>query len=207
MFLLSPARLSGERASLLFSPQAKFPLARQLQSQEGALLGDVYSFLSALYFRGKRAYTEAFGKAPDGMGAGLVITPAEGLRFLHEPVTLSRLERWAEQDIDARNRRFVEPLVAHAQAIDRALGHSARIVLLGSIASDKYVRPLTEVFGERLLFPSEFVGRGDMSRGGLLLRAAHAGEELAYAPVSGAPRHGPRPPRLSRLPRHKVPDV
>jgi hypothetical protein len=126
---------------------------------------------------------------------------------LHERVTLARLERWARQDIDAGNRRFVEPLVEHAQAIDRSVGQSARIVLLGSIASDKYVRPLTQVFGERLLFPAQFVGRGDMSRGGLLLRAAQAGEELAYTPVSGAPRHGPRPPKLSRLPRRKAPDV
>lgn len=141
------------------------------------------------------------------MDAGLVITPAEGLRFLNEPVTLERLRRWARVDIDARNRRFVEPLMEHAAALDRALGHGARIVLLGSIASDKYVRPLTEVFGDRLLFPAEFVGRGDMSRGGLLLRAARAGQELAYVPISGALRHGPRPPRLQRLQRGKTPDV
>jgi hypothetical protein len=178
-----------------------------VQSDDGALLGDVYSFLSALYFRGKKAYTEVFGKAPGGMGAGLVITPAEGLRFLCEPVTLTRLRRWAEVDIDARNPRFVEPLMQHAAALDRALGQSARIVLLGSIASDKYVRPLTEVFGDRLLFPAEFVGRGDMSRGGLLLRAARAGSELAYVPISGALRHGPRPPRLTRLARGKATDV
>jgi hypothetical protein len=110
IFLLSPARLSGERAKLLFSERARFPLAEQLRSQEGAQLGDVFSFLSALYFRGKKAYSEAFGNAPPGMGAGLVITPAEGLRFLYEPVTRSRLERWAEVDIAARNRRFIEPL-------------------------------------------------------------------------------------------------
>ena len=171
------------------------------------MLGDVFSFLSALYFRGKKAYTEAFGKAPDGMGPGLVITPAEGLRFLYEPVTLARLQRWAQVDIGAKNRRFVEPLVEHAAALDRAMGKSTRIVLLGSIASDKYVRPLTQVFGDRLLFPAEFVGRGDMSRGGLLLRAARAGHELAYVPVSGALRHGPRPPRLRRLPRSKTPNV
>ena len=76
-----------------------------------------------------------------------------------------------------------------------------RFVLLGSIASDKYVEPLLQVFGERLLFPADFVGRGDMSRGGLLLRAAREGSELAYTPVLGATRRGSRPARLPRIAR------
>jgi hypothetical protein len=70
-------------------------------------------------------------------------------------------------------------------------------VLLGSIASEKYVAVLGSIFGDRLLFPSDFVGRGDMSRGGLLLRAARDGAELAYEPVLGAQRRGKRPPRLT----------
>ncbi|HEU4438341.1 MAG TPA: hypothetical protein VFT36_03785, partial [Methylomirabilota bacterium] len=65
-------------------------------------------------------------------------------------------------------------------------------------ASDKYVGVLLEVFGERLTFPAAFVGRGDMSRGGLLLRCVRAGRELQYVPVAGAVRHGPRPARLAR---------
>jgi hypothetical protein len=69
-------------------------------------------------------------------------------------------------------------------------------VLLGSIATGKYVDLLLEVFGDSLRFPSDFAGRGDMSRGGLLLRCVDARRELAYAPIDGAPRHGPRPPRL-----------
>jgi len=71
-------------------------------------------------------------------------------------------------------------------------------VLLGSVASEKYTGPLLEVFGERLLFPTDFVGRGDMSRGGLMLRCARSGIELPYIPVRGALRHGARPPRLER---------
>jgi hypothetical protein len=63
----------------------------------------------------------------------------------------------------------------------------------------KYLAPMVGVFGERLLFPVEFVGRGDMSRGGLMLRCARAGTELTYAPVGSVTRHGPRPPRLPRL--------
>src|SRR6185295_18728316 len=66
------------------------------------------------------------------------------------------------------------------------------VVLLGSIATGKYVDVLLDVVGERLLFPTEFVGRGDMSRGALLLRAARSEVELGYAPVAGAVRRGPR---------------
>jgi hypothetical protein len=69
-------------------------------------------------------------------------------------------------------------------------------VLLGSIASARYVEPLLEVFGARLSVPETFAGRGDMSRGGLLLRCAATGEELVYAPAEGATRHGARPPKL-----------
>jgi hypothetical protein len=57
------------------------------------------------------------------------------------------------------------------------------------------------VFGRRLVFPSTFVGRGDMSRGGLLLRHARDGRELEYEPVVGAVRHGKRPPKLERIAR------
>lgn len=192
LFLLSPANLSGQRGKLVFNLAASFPLAQQLRSAEGAPLGDVFSFISGLYFRGKKAYAEAFGRAPPGLSPGLVISPAEGLRFLHEPVTVERLQRWAEVPVDEHEPRFVRPLVEHTEALQRALDDSARIVLLGSVATDKYVVPLTGVLGERLLFPPEFVGRGDMSRGSLMLQAARNGTELAYAPVLGIDRRGAR---------------
>jgi hypothetical protein len=70
-------------------------------------------------------------------------------------------------------------------------------VLLGSIASAKYTGPLLGTFGDRLLFPKEFVGRGDMSRGGLMLRCVDTMTELTYVPVRGAERHGERPPKLA----------
>jgi hypothetical protein len=198
IFLISPANLSGERGGLVFNPAATFPLAERLRSLEGAPLGEVFSFVSGLYFRGKMAYAQAFGKAPPGLSAGLVISPAEGLRFLYEPVTVQRLRSWAEVPIDAANPSYTGPLLEHASALEQALGTSARFVLLGSVATDKYVAPLTTVFGPRLLFPAEFVGRGDMSRGAMLLAATRSGVELAYAPVLGAERHGPRPARATR---------
>jgi predicted kinase len=193
MFLLSPANLGGQRARLVFRPAASFPLAEQLRSAEGAPLGELFSFVSGLYFRGKMTYAQAFGRVPAGLSGGLVISPAEGLRFLHERVTLDRLREWADVDIDEKNRRFTEPLMAHAAALDATYGARMRIVLLGSVATDKYVGPLSRVFGNRLLFPEDFVGRGDMSRGAILLRAARAGRELSYAPVAETARHGRRP--------------
>lgn len=203
IFFLSPAFLGGERAVLVFRPEAEFALARQLRSPEGAPLGELFSFVSGLYFRGKVAYAQAFGRAPEGLPAALVISPSEGLRFLHERITRARLEAWAQVDIDEDNPRFTEPLLAHAAALEQALRGRARFVLLGSVATDKYVRPLGQVFGERLLFPREFVGRGDMSRGSLMLRAARAGAELEYVPVEGAARHGPRAAGVSSRARER----
>jgi hypothetical protein len=188
----------------VFRDAADFDLARRLRSPAGAPLGAVFSFVSGLYFRGKAAYAGAFGRTPPEVGAGLVISAGEGLRALDEPVTLDRLRSWAEVPIDADNRRFTDPLVDHAAALERAYGATARFVLLGSIASDKYVRPLTRVFGDHLLFPSDFVGRGDMSRGALMLRAAREGRELCYEPVETAVRHGPRAPSIAARPRKRA---
>ena len=196
-FLLSPASLSGERAGMVFNPSTSFPLARQLRSADGAPLAEVFSFVSGLYFRGKATYATTFGRAPQGAESALVISPAEGLRALSELVTLDRLRGWAGVPIEEGNDEFTRPLIDDAAALELAYGATSRFVLLGSVASDKYVQPLTRVFGDHLFFPSDFIGRGDLSRGALLLRAARAGLELAYQPVEGARRHGPRATRLS----------
>ncbi len=185
LFFLSPAHLGKERAQLLYREGASFALAQRLRSAEGAPLGEVFAFVSGLYFRGKLAYATAFGKAPPGVSPALVISPVEGLRFAHEPVTIERLRGWGKVDIREDDPHFSAPLVAHAQALDRALGARARFVLLGSLATNKYLAPLGSVFGERLLFPTELLGRGDMSRGSVLLRAAREGRELAYESVLG----------------------
>jgi predicted kinase len=202
VFLLSPASTSGERAGLLLRDSASFPLAQQLRSASGAPLGDVFAFCSSLYFRGKLTYARAFGRPPAGLCGAFVITPGEGLRDPAEPVTLTRLRRYDQVRIKASEKRYLKPLLRDANALKILAGSDCRIVLLGSIASTRYVEPLVEVFGARLLFPPAFVGRGDMSRGGLLLRCADAGEELEYTAVLGAQRHGPRPPRL--LPRTRT---
>ncbi len=200
VFLLSPASTGGERARLIFREQARFDLALQLRTPEGALLGDVFSFLSGLYFRGKLTYARAFARPPAGAPGVLVITPSEGLRSPDILVTLDRLRGYAEVPIDLAEARYRQPLIRDAKGLFELIGPDCDVVLLGSVATGKYAEPLTEVFGRRLLFPTDFVGRGDMSRGGLLLRAAAAQRELGYGPIAGAVRHGPRPQRLTPRP-------
>jgi hypothetical protein len=193
IFLLSPAHCGGERANLLLRTQAVFPLATRVRSPEGAPLGEVFSFLSGLYFRGKIAYARAFARPPRGLPGALVISPTEGLRYPDERVTADRLRAWGEVDIDVDDPRYLAPLSSHIQALATATDQRCRIVLLGSVATSKYVKPLLQVLGDRLVFPADFVGRGDMSRGSLLLRATQQTHELTYAPVSQTPRQGGRP--------------
>jgi hypothetical protein len=130
-----------------------------------------------------------------------VITPTAGLRSVDTPVTLAALRAFANVDIAIDNARYRVPLETSARAIANDIGPDCRVVLLGSIASPKYVDVLQAIFGERLLFPADFVGRGDMSRGGLMLRCVSAGAELEYISVAGAVRSGKRPPKLEPLRR------
>jgi hypothetical protein len=201
IFLLSPASCSGERAQLVFGDRARFDLARRLRTPAGAPLGEVFSFLSGLYFRGKLAYGEAFARPPAGLPGVLVITPCRGLRPPAVPITLEDLRRFREVSIDSANAAYRRPLVRDARVLATALRRQpgCEVVLLGSVATGKYHEVLAPVLGEQLRFPVDFVGRGDMSRGGLLLRCVDAAQELPYAPFSGTALRGPRPARL--LPR------
>ena len=188
------------------SPNAGFALASQLRSREGAPLGEVFSFVSGLYFRGKLAYARRFARPPDPAdplvaGGVLIITPNAGFRAADTPVTLASFRAFARAEIDVRNAAYRRPLEQAARALLAAVGPDCEVVLLGSIASGKYVDPLLPVFGQRLMFPPHFVGRGDMSRGGLMQRSVAASLELEYVPLAGAARHGQRPPRLEPI-RH-----
>jgi hypothetical protein len=170
-------------------------LAERLRSPGGAALGDVFTFFSSLYFRGKLTYARRFA-APHDIH---IITPTSGLQTPDTFVTYAEILEFARGDIDAANASYRTPLERSAAALLREIGTSRDVVLLGSIASPKYVGVLGGIFGERLRFPVDFVGRGDMSRGGLLLRKVSEGVELDYVAVAGAVRHGPLPPRLARL--------
>jgi hypothetical protein len=200
VFLLSPARLDGKRGALLFRPEADFDIARGLRTMEGVPIGHVFRFVSGLYFRGKLAYAERFATPPADLphlGSGaLVITASRGLVPAETRVCLEHLDEFTQSDIHHRQTGFRTPLVRDAKQLAETVPEDCPIVLLGSIATAKYVEPLLSVLGERLLFPKDFVGRGDMSRGGLMLRSVAANTELAYVPVKGATRHGTRPPKL-----------
>ena len=200
IYLLSPANSAGQRARMILNDRAQFDLAVKLR-QEGAPLGEVYSFVSGLYFRGKLAYAKTFEAPPEGVPGSLVITPGHGLVPPEAVVSLEQLQQMATVPVDAADARYREPLERHARILDEVTGPTCSFVLLGSVATTKYLEPLSEVFGDRLLFPAEFAGRGDMSRGGLMLRCARAGEQLTYVPVGKATRHGPRPPKLPKLRR------
>ena len=205
IFLLSPANCGGRRAQQALSPEARFDIAERLRTPDGVPLGDLFAFISGLYFRGKLSYARRFAVVPDEAaeeaGSGVhIITPNAGLRSPDTCVTAEAVRAFATSDIDVANEAYRRPLEQSARALREAIGE-VPVVLLGSIASPKYVDVLLAIFGEHLCFPADFVGRGDMSRGGLLLRQVAAGVELEYAPVAGTVRRGSRPAKLTPLPK------
>lgn len=195
IFLLSPAHCGGKRAAVLLNQRAAFPLAVRLRSPTGVTLGEAFSFLSGLYFRGKLAYADRFARPPAGRAGVQVITTDRGLLPAGAEVGADDLKRFGTVDISADHPGYRVPLSRDIQLLSQL--ENVEVVLLGSVATGKYVDVLLEAIGERLLFPEEFVGRGDMSRGALLLQAARTGAELSYRPVAGAIRRGRRAPKVS----------
>ncbi len=196
IFLLSPANSGGERAKLLFNPNARFNLAHRLQRGESVPLGEIFSFLSGLYFRGKFTYSHFFGRPPEATSAAYIITSSRGLIPATQAVSLDELRAFGEVPIDPDEPRYRDPLLQTAKRLARRAGSGCQFVLLGSIGTKKYAELLKEPFSDRLFFPSAFVGRGDMSRGSLLLRSVAEKQELEYLPVVGTPRRGRRPAKL-----------
>lgn len=195
IFLLSPASCGGKRAALLFNDKAEFDIATRVRAQPGAPLGEVFSFLSGLYFRGKLTYAREFQNPPPRRAPGIqVITPTDGLYSPGSLVTLKDLERFATVPIDPDDSRYRFPLERDAGEIADRIGPRCQVVLLGSVATGKYADVLLPIFGDRLVFPEEFLGRGDMARGAMLLKRAAAGTELTYIPVSDPARLAGRSP-------------
>jgi hypothetical protein len=197
IFLLSPAYAGGERARMVLSDRAEFELARKLRDKQGAPIAEVFTFLSGLYFRGKIAYATAFARPAPGIPGILVITPTRGLVDARTRIRLDDLREFATVDIHKDDPRYRTPIERDARVLARKLPFRGEIILLGSIATGKYVNVLVANFGERLRFPVDFVGRGDMSRGGLMLRCAVDRQELPYIAVAGAIVNGKRPPKLA----------
>jgi len=197
IFVLSPAYAGGERARMILRDQAQFPLARKLRGKRGAPIADVFTFLSGLYFRGKIAYANVFVRPVRGTSGVLVITPTRGLIDARTRIHLDDLREFAEVDIHENDPRYRMPIERDARYLVTRLQAQSEVILLGSIATGKYVDVLLANFGEQLRFPADFVGRGDMSRGGLMLRCAADRQELSYIPVAGAIVNGKRPPKLA----------
>jgi hypothetical protein len=197
LFLLSPATLNGLRAKQLMSVRAKFALAQRYQTEAGVEIADAFAFMSALYFRGKIAYARQFAvPSPIIGGDGIfIITSGYGLVPPDWRITEERMKRMRKIDIDVDARSYVKPLKEHAkllkQALDQEGDAAAEVVLLGSIATGKYVDVLWPILGKRLRFPAAFAGLGDMARGGLMLRAARAGKELEYTTLDGNRKRPP----------------
>jgi len=197
VFLLSPAYAGGERARMILRDEAEFQLARRLRRKSGAPIAEVFTFLSGLYFRGKIAYANAFARPVRGLSGVLVITPTRGLIDARTRIRLDDLREFAEVDIHENDPRYRMPVDRDARNLAAKLPVQTEVILLGSIATGKYVDVLLANFGEQLRFPADFVGRGDMSRGGLMLRCTANRQELSYLPVAGAIVNGKRPPKLA----------
>lgn len=186
VFLLSPAHCGGKRAGFLLRPQASFDLALRLRSSEGATIGDIFAFMSGLYFRGKLAYSRKFANPPATCGGIHVIVPGLGLLPPDHRVDLTGLEEIAKVPVDPAEPRYLTPLQRDLEQLDGQLGAGDTVILLGSVATPKYLRPLSQIVGERLRYPKDFVGLGDMSRGSIMLRCAAEGRELSYIGLANA---------------------
>ena len=195
VFLLSPANCGGARAKQVLSPDAHFALAEELRSPCGAMLGDVFTFVSGLYFRGKLTYALHFAAPPSPRirSSAAASSSSRRARVFAAPTRWSLMRRCRRlpgatctPTMPATvGRSSAAPACSSARS-----GPAARSCSLAASRRRKYVDVLLEIFGDRLRFPVEFVGRGDMSRGGLLLRKVREGTELEYVPVAGAVLRG-----------------
>jgi hypothetical protein len=199
IFLLSPAFCGGRRARMLLRDGSHLDIAQRLRAGE-LTLGEAFSFMSGLYFRGKLTYARRFGQVLDAGLSSLVITPSRGLLDPASRIDVAALLEFAAAEVALDNPQYRAPLDRDAAELRARVGPRMPIVLLGSIATGKYADVLAPWFGDRLYFPTAFVGRGDMSRGGLLLRSSASGDELSYEPLlDGVRPRGERPPRLTPL--------
>jgi hypothetical protein len=196
IFLLSPASTEGLRAAQLTSPRARFGAAERYRSPEGVTVAEAFTFMSSLYFRGKIAYARHFAAPPPELAVGgpedgiLVIAPGFGLVPPGWRITAEEMKKLRRTPVDLKSRAYSQPMKEHVTQL-RDLAPSAWVVLLGSVATGKYVDLLLPTLGDRLLFPRDFAGAGDMKRGGMMLRAVREDRELAYVTLA-APRRRAR---------------
>lgn len=196
IFLLSPASTEGLRAQQLTSPRARFGAAERYRSPEGVTVAEAFTFMSSLYFRGKIGYARHFAAPPPELALGspddgiLVIAPGFGLVPPSWRITPEEMKKLRRTPVDLKSRAYCAPMKKHVEQL-RDLAPAAWVVLLGSVATGKYVDLLLPALGDRLLFPRDFAGAGDMKRGGMMLRAVREDREFAYVTLA-APRRRAR---------------
>ncbi len=189
VFVVSPADGAGKRARALMNPAADFAVANRLHAPKGGgiTLGEAFSFMSQLYFRGKLAYARAFANPPPAVGGVHVIAPGVGLMDPDATIGVETLRGLAAVPIDPRDPTYQRPFERDASLLAEALGPAGRAVFLGSMATNKYLEILDAVFGDTLLVPQDLIGRGSLSRGALLLRCAEAGTPLVHVGLGETP--------------------
>lgn len=203
VFVLSPANCNGLRAHWVLRKNSRSELARRLR-QEGVPLGEVFSFLSALYFRGKLAYAQAYATPPPNCPGILIITPTAGLVPHDAVIRTAKLRGFSRGRIHLKSTRYCASLRHSARKLALQVGAECELVLLGSLATGKYLDILAPIFGSRLRVPAEFIGRGDMSRGGLLLRCVRTNQQLSYIDAADAAACATRR-RTTDSPRRRIP--
>jgi hypothetical protein len=196
VFLLSPANCNGVRAGWILRRNARSDIAKRLRDPEGVPLAEVYSFLSALYFRGKLTYARAFANPPLPSAGVMIITPTAGLMQDGATVRLSTLRGFSRVPINVKNRRYRTAFLRGLRQLARDVGPDCEVILLGSIASGKYLDLVQQVFADQLRVPAEFIGLGDMSRGALLLQCVKERRELNYISVATVPNRRRLPATL-----------
>jgi hypothetical protein len=95
-------------------------------------------------------------------------------------IGLAGLRGYSRGRIHVKSKPYCAALRRSAKKLAAQTGEDCEIVLLGSLATGKYLDIMGPIFGRRLRVPEEFIGRGDMSRGGLLLRCVREAGELNY---------------------------
>src|SRR5690606_653599 len=118
-----------------------------------ATLGEVFTFCSGLYFRGKLAYARRFGVSSSEHKGAYVITPSRGLIPPDEWIGRDELSEFARVPVDPAEERYSTPLL---ESLNMFKNPPVDIVLLGSVATGKYSEILLPVLGERLLIPADF---------------------------------------------------
>jgi hypothetical protein len=185
IFLLSPADASGRRGQMLLSQKSQFELAHRLRTK-GITLGEAYSFMSSLYFRGKLAYATAFASQIHNLLSIQIITPSRGLLPPRTTLSLADFLDLGVERILEKNPRYRDPLERDLRKLSESLGEDGKVIFLGSLGTKRYIPLLKEILGHRILVPRDFLGMGNMRRGAVLLRCVREHCQLTYVTLASA---------------------